>query len=204
MEKLKKTKVFWDAPDYNYRDSNSMDMKKLHKMPNPSHPLLFAVIFLWGACHLFSNDSVRHAYLSFHSPPRLSFHEVPAVADRSNLLRLPALAVDSAELTVIEDNSSAEISEFPLTSYEEDDLDLKIIDDAEKSEILPPSDPFDDFTMGGAEVDSTDQLIQLFEDLERTGNTPLSASVNFIPPYATDTANFKVQSTSKYTRRARP
>ncbi len=181
-----------------------MDMKKSINIPIPSLPLVFATIFLCGSCHLLSNDRVKHAYLSFHSPPRLSFHEVPAVADRSNLLRLPSPTVDSVELVVTENNSSAEISEFPLTSYGEEDIDLEVLDGPETSETLPPSDPFVDFTIGGSEVDSTDQLIQLFENMERSGNTPLSASVNFIPPYATDTANFKIQSTSRYTRRARP
>jgi len=181
-----------------------MDMKNTNNIPNPSVTLVFSLIFLCGACHLFSSDRTRHTYLSFHSPPRLSFHEIPAVADRSNLLRLGSPVSSNVELEIIEDNSSTELSEFPLTSYDEGNEEIKVSNESGPNDLIPPSDPFVDFSLGSTGVDSTDQLIQIFENLERSGNTPQSTTVNFIPPYTTDSANFKIQSTSRYTRRVRP
>jgi hypothetical protein len=143
----------------------------------------------------------KNCFLTFHSPPRLRFHEKPVSADRSNLLRLGDPVTQGIEVVADEGNVTTEIEDFPLTSYGE----AKAVDEepSEMPDLLPPADPFIDYTLGSSSVDSTDQLIQLFENLEQSGNPSSRVSVNFIPPYSTDSGNFKVQSSASYTRRVR-
>jgi hypothetical protein len=128
---------------------------------------------------------------------------VPAKADRSNLLTLGNPVSRSADVVVVEDNSTAGVSEFPLTSYNDEETAPTNDETSDTQDFLPPADPFTDFEMGSAAVDSTDQLIQLFEDLEKSGNPSSRVSVNFIPPFSTDSGNFKVESRASYTRRVR-
>ena len=200
MKNLKKTKVLWDVPDYNGRDSNSMDMKNYIKLGTVT---LFCFIFLQGSLpSIFAaTKESNHGYLSFHAPPKLMFHEVPATADRSNLLRLGSPVSSVVEITFSEDNASAEVSEFPLTSYDGDELPPALND---TTDALPPSDPFIDYTMESSSIDSTDQLIQIFENMEKSGRPSSRSTINFIPPYTLDSGNFSIESRSSYTRRVRP
>jgi hypothetical protein len=200
VKNLKKTKVLWDTPDYNGRDSNSMDMKNYIKSGTL---ILFCFVLLQGSSpSIFATTKKsNHGYLSFHAPPKLIFHEVPATADRSNLLRLGSPVSSVVEITFSEDNSSAEVSEFPLTSYDGEELPLTL---NETTEVLPPADPFVDYTMESSNIDSTDQLIQIFENMEKSGRPSSRSTVNFIPPYTLDSGNFSIESRSSYTRRVRP
>ncbi len=197
-------KVLWDEPDYIDRDSNSMDMKKSHNILKPSFSLFFAIIFLCAYSHMFSNEKVRHSYLTFHSPPKLSFHEVPALADRTNLQMLGSPVSSTTVEVAVDLNNTVETSEFPLTSYDEKSASV-IEDDVNSLDILPPSDPFTDFSLDSSGVDSTDELIQIFENMDKSSDGSSSrTTVNFIPPYTLDSGNFKIESRTSYTRRIRP
>jgi len=197
-------KVLWDEPDYNGRDSNSMDMKKSHNFLKPSFSLVFSFIFLWAYSHLFSNERVGYTYLSFHSPPKLIFHEVPALADRTNLQMLGAPVANSIVEVTVDLNKTIETSEFPLTSYDENSAST-IEDEVGSPELLPPVDPFTDFSIDSSGVDSTDELIQIFENMNKSSDVSSSrTAVNFIPPYTLDSGNFKIESRANYTRRVRP
>jgi hypothetical protein len=171
--------------------------------------LTLSLTFLSGVLSDFdssltlSGEVKKNCFLSFHSPPKLRFHEVPATADRLNLLTLGDPVSKTVDEVILEDNESIEVSEFPLTSYGDDEKDLTVDDQPTNQDILPPADPFADYELGSSGVDSTDQLIQLFENLEKTGNSSSRVSVNFIPPYSTDSGNFKIESRASYTRRVR-
>ena len=116
--------------------------------------------------NLLSAQVKKSCFLTFHPPPKLHFHEVPARADRFNLLTLGNPVSQSADEVVVEDNSTAGVSEFPLTSYTDEETAPTNDEISDAQDFLPPADPFTDFEMGSVGVDSTDQLIQLFEDLE--------------------------------------
>ena len=82
----KKIKVFVGTPDYICRDSNSMDMKNIKYLLLLSTVGLFFELPSNDSRSVLSAEVKKNCFLSFHSPPRLRFHEVPAKADRSNLL----------------------------------------------------------------------------------------------------------------------
>ena len=181
-----------------------MDMKNYTKLVTL---LFFSCSFLSsvGASSLLASSiEARGGYLSFHAPPKLRFHEVPTTADRSNLLRLGSPATEAIEIVLVEDNASSEVSEFPLTSYDGEDLTDSFNETPDTLDTLPPADPFVDYSMEPSGIDSTDQLIQIFESMENSGRPASQTSVNFIPPYTLDSGNFQIESRSSYTRRVRP
>jgi hypothetical protein len=202
-ENQKNIKVFVSLPDYYDRDSNSMDMKITKFL------ILFSIIglilglFLRESPVLLSGQVKKSCYLAFHSPPKLNFHEVSPSADRLNLLTLGNPLTTQVQGTADEANSTTEVSEFPLTSYGDDDSAAEINNDTDMQDPLPPSDPFIGFELESTGVDSTDQLIQLFENLEKSGNPSSRVSVDFIPPYSTDSGNFRLESSASYKRRVR-
>jgi len=124
-------------------------------------------------------------------------------ADRLNLLTLGNPLPTQVEGTAGEANSTTEVSKFPLTSYGDDDSAAEINNDTDIQDPLPPSDPFIGLELESTGVDSTDQLIQLFENLEKSGNPSSRVSVDFIPPYSTDSGNFRLESSASYKRRVR-
>ena len=160
-------------------------------------------LFPSGPTNSLSAQVKKSCFLAFHAPPKLRFHEVPITADRSNLLRLGSPVSQTIEVIDNDDNATSKVEEFPLTSYGEDDDISESGNNSDELDFLPPADPFSDYNLGDSSLDSTDQLIQLFENLEQSGNQPSRVSVNFIPPYSTDSGNFKVQSSASYTRRVR-
>ena len=180
-----------------------MDMKNIKYLLLLSTVGLFFELPSNDSRSVLSAEVKKNCFLSFHSPPRLRFHEVPAKADRSNLLMLGNPISHNNNDPIVEENATSEAEEFPLTSYGEDEFEPTNDKRNDDLDFLPPSDPFVDYDASSLSVDSTDQLIQLFEDLEKSGNSSPNVSVNFIPPYSTDNGNFKIESRSSYIRRAR-
>jgi hypothetical protein len=164
--------------------------------------ILLGVVFL-PQSSLLANAVKKNCYLSFHAPPRLHFHEVPVSADRTNLLTLGAPVSQSLEVLNAENNTTNDITEFPLTSYDDANSELGIEIEAERIDSLPPSDPFVDYDAQTADLDSTDELLKLFENMEKSGRSASGVVVNFIPPYSSDGGNFKIESKSSYKRRLR-
>ena len=203
MKKLKKIKVSLLLPDYYDRDSNSMDMKIKKFFVLLSSLLLGGGISSFDSSLSLAGEVKKNCFLSFHAPPKLRFHETPATADRLNLLTLGTPASQTVDEVVLEDNETAEVSDFPLTSYGDGENVPIVEDQSTNQDGLPPVDPFTDYELGSSGVDSTDQLIQLFENLEKSGNSSSRVSVNFIPPYSTDSGNFKIESRASYTKRTR-
>ncbi len=164
--------------------------------------ILLGVVFL-PQSSLLANAVKKNCYLTFHAPPRLHFHEVPASADRTNLLTLGAPVSQSLEVLNAENNATNDITEFPLTSYDDANSELEIEIEPAQTDSLPPSDPFVDYDAQTADLDSTDELLKLFENMEKSGRSASGVVVNFIPPYSSDGGNFKIESKSSYKRRLR-
>ena len=115
MKIEKKLKFLCHYPTIMDRDSNSMDMKitKFLILLSASGSVLG--LFPSDLPNLLSAQVKKSCFLTFHPPPKLHFHEVPAKADRFNLLTLGNPVSQSVDVVVVEDNSTAEVSEFPLT-----------------------------------------------------------------------------------------
>jgi hypothetical protein len=180
-----------------------MDMKTIKILFLLSATGSFLGLFPSDLSSLLTGQVKKSCYLAFHAPPKLQFHEVPVVANRTNLLMLGEPVSLETDDIASEGNETTELTEFPLTSYGEELEEVESEEESNSIEFLPPTDPFSDYEIGGSSIDSTDQLIQMFENLERSGNAASRVSVNFTPPYSTDSGNFKIESRANYTRRTR-
>jgi hypothetical protein len=180
-----------------------MDMKITNLLQNQLNSTSFLVLTL--LCHtvLCADVVKKNCYLAFHAPPKMRFHEAPVTADRLNLHTLGQPVSRSSDIEVAESNATTEVSEFPLTSYGNEDVDPAPTGRVDGETFIPPSDPFVEYDYGSSSVDSTDELIQLFENLDKSNNPSSRVSVNFIPPYSTDSGNFKIDSRATYKRRVR-
>ena len=200
---LKKIKVFERSPDYLVRDLKSMDIKFTKLLTLPCLTFLFLGLFPIESSHSLSGQVKKNCFLAFHSPPPLRFHEVAETADRSNLLTLGKPVSQNFEINIVDGNKSVQVNEFPLTSYGDDENESSSDILPDNHNFLPPADPFSEFGIGDSNIDSTDQLIELFENLEKSGSSSSRVTVNFIPPYSSDSGNFRIQSSSSYIRRNR-
>jgi hypothetical protein len=199
----KKLKFLCHYPTIRDRDSNSMDMKTSKYFPSLSFMAVFLTLPFIGCLSIQAKEVRKNCYLSFHAPPKLHFHETAPQADRFNLLTLGEPVSSNVSALDVEENATNLVNEFPLTSYDESNVDPLVNKISGDENLLPPSDPFVDYEIGGSQVDSTDQLIQLFENMQKSGNPSSRVNVNFIPPYSTDSGNFRIESTASYKRRSR-
>ena len=180
-----------------------MDMKFTKLLTLPYLTALCLGLFPIESFHSLFGQVKKNCFLAFHSPPPLRFHETAEAADRSNLLTLGKPVSQNFEVNIVDGNKSAQVNEFPLTSYGDDANDSSSDILPDNLNFLPPADPFSEYNLGDSNIDSTDQLIELFENLEKTGNPSSRVTVNFIPPYSSDSGNFRIQSSSSYMRRNR-
>lgn len=157
---------------------------------------------------------LTEGYLTFRSPPRLSFGTSQPRADRMNLLRL-GTPVNSIPVVEQANESSLDETGFPLISYEEDSNTTAIyqIPQSEPSPVsveepstnlLPPADPFvssQDKTFES--INSTDELMKLFENDSQINGSRKPSGFQFLPPYTIERGNMIMKSKATYTRKAR-
>jgi len=153
----------------------------------------------------------RTGYLTFQSPPVLRFHEIAPTADRKKLLSLN----DNRDLTTgtTPVKLSSSVDEFPLVSYDTDannsrptyEIPLNNLNSVQLSagDTLPPADPFVPMETPEANLNNTDELIEILENNSGTQSSGLKSMVEFIPPYTIDQGNMILGSKSKYVRRVR-
>ena len=145
-----------------------MDMKFTKLLTLPSLTALLIGLFPPESPHSLFGQVKKNCFLAFHSPPPLRFHEIAEAADRSNLLILGKPVSQNFEVNIVDGNKSAQVNEFPLTSYGDDTNDSSSDTLPDNVNFLPPFDPFSEYNLGDSNIDSTDQLIELFENLEKT------------------------------------
>lgn len=143
----------------------------------------------------------RVAYLSLKSPPGLRYAPLPLEADRTKLIKLDITL--QADTTKQEDNATEPSPDFPIVEYSPDNeaSSVKIrpqIPQVAPSSSLPLADPFEG--VNGTNVGTTDELLDVFDQMRIT---PQSSNVNqipFIPPYTIAPDNMKIETKSSYRR----
>ncbi len=158
------------------------------------------------------DQPARKGYLTFHSPPKLLYHEITPTADRRKLLYLAEKSPSPAEIKPVA-VSPADDEAFPLVNYNEDrnnsipsyDIPLKKEEALQvtSENALPPIDPFLPVDTTGPNLNNTDELIQILEANAESPSRSLNSRVEFVPPYTIDGGNMIMESKSKYERRVR-
>jgi hypothetical protein len=160
--------------------------------------LFFLPLLSWGI-DLKKFDAPppeRDRYLTFKSPPSLRFTPVPLAVDRM-LLISPSTPEPKASPKK-EDNASAE-PDFPIVTYStEPESNVPAFIPQTPSNSLPMADPFEG--VSGTKVGSTDELLNVFEDMKVDSRTVRVNAIPFIPPYTVAPDNLKIGTKSTYRR----
>jgi hypothetical protein len=167
------------------------------------NPWVFAAFFFlsfqsWGL-DLKKFDApppARERYLTCKAPPSLHFTPVPLAADRMQLISVATPT--SKPSPKVEDNASSE-PDFPIVTYStEPHRNAPSFIPQSASSSLPMADPFEG--VSGANVGSTDELLNVFEDLKVDSRTVRVNAIPFIPPYTVAPDNLKIGTKSTYRR----
>jgi hypothetical protein len=174
----------------------------------------FSFIFLHGfeTKRFDAPPPVQPKYLSSIRPPSLSYGSPVFVVDRRNLILPPSMQPDisasSTDLSNDENKSSAQ-PEFPLISFEDNSTNFPVLPVVQNSmpmqlpmkapsQSLPLSDPFDD--VSSQQINSTDELLQIFEQSSSTMQNRTTQSLPFIPPYSVAPDSMRVSAKATYKR----
>ena len=171
-------------------------------------PLLFLANLSFGFVEtkrFDANPPPRAKYLVNSRPSVLQYADPVVIADRRVLLSLASPTTQTPAPSL--DQNSTQTSSIPLIAYEDDKMpslngsgnSAPNVDNISNSEpILPPPDPFNDNATGG-NLNSTDDLLDLFEQTSR--NRSVSSGYNvipFIPPFTSAPDNLRVETRASY------
>jgi len=153
----------------------------------------------------------RGEYLAFTKPITLSYGTTALPVDRRKLIMPPSVVVVTT--TVKEETKSASApvqGDFPLLPYQDANSSSSPPPTAESygnmpmvapPASLPLSDPFQETNSFG--VDSTDELLEVFESSTMSPPRSRMQGIPFVPPYTIAPDNMRVTSKATYQRRQR-
>lgn len=147
----------------------------------------------------------RDKYLAFKPPVALRYAPIPLEADRLNLIRLD-LSITTTSTPANEDSNQTEEPDFPVVTYSTDKDMLKnsvpsMLPQSPPPNPLPLADPFEG--VSGMDVGSTDELLNVFDELRVDSRSVRMNSIPFIPPYTVAPDNLKVGTKATYRRVSR-
>ena len=144
----------------------------------------------------------REKYLAFRSPPPLRYTPIPLAADRLSLISPDATGKVVEKKEPVDTNASQE-PDFPIVTYStESEIEKKsfpgVIPQIAPPTTLPLADPFEGVV--GTDVGTTDELLNVFDDLRvNSGNIRMNP-IPFIPPYTVAPDNLKIGTKATYRR----
>jgi hypothetical protein len=152
----------------------------------------------------------RPQYLAFMQPPTLRYNSSPLPVDRRKLILPPSAIVVTTTLNQELNATSSDGDNFPLIAFSDDNSSYRVTSQPMPPQnipllappvSLPLTDPFED--VGALGIDSTDELLQVFESSSL--GTPRSSMQNipFVPPYTVAPDNLRVTTRATYQRRQR-
>lgn len=147
----------------------------------------------------------REKYLAFKPPVALRYKPVPLEADRLNLIRLDLTMTTTSTPTNADSNQTDE-PDFPVVTYSTDKDMLKdpvpsMLPQSPPPNSLPLADPFEG--VSGMDVGSTDELLNVFDELKIDTRSVRMNAIPFIPPYTVAPDNLKVETKATYRRVSR-
>ena len=147
----------------------------------------------------------REKYLAFRPPVALRYKPIPLDADRLNLIRLDQSSTTTSTPSN-EDSNQTDEPEFPVVTYSTDKDILKdsipsMLPQSPPPNSLPLADPFEG--VSGMDVGSTDELLNVFDELRVDSRSVRMNPIPFIPPYTVAPDNLKVGTKATYRRVSR-
>lgn len=154
----------------------------------------------------------RGEYLAFTKPINFRYGISPAKVDRTKLIMPPTIQIVTTTVKQESNSStvSSETNDFPLLPFQDENsssgtnmppLNFSNIPNIAPPVGLPLTDPFEEVNSLG--IDSTDELLEVFESSSM--RTPRSSMQNipFVPPYTVAPDNMRVTNKATYQRRQR-
>ncbi len=154
----------------------------------------------------------RGRYMAFSKPVNLRYGLSPLPVDRKKLIMPPTVTVSSNTVKIDENQSVSDSdNDFPLLSYDDNNVTTKVVPVTRNAPIqaipqiapsnLPLTDPFADINSLG--IDSTDQLLEVFENSNLRAPRSSMQDIPFVPPYTVAPDNMRVTNRATYQRRQR-
>jgi len=153
----------------------------------------------------------RGQYLAFAKPSTLRYGTSPLPVDRRKLIVTPISQI-TVTTVIQENNASVKSTEtgFPLYPVADTNSSSPIRPTAKLFQnlpnvappvALPLSDPFEEVNSLG--INSTDELLQVFESSTFPSPRSNIQDIPFVPPYTVAPDNMRVSSGATYQRRQR-
>lgn len=144
----------------------------------------------------------RDKYLAFSSPPSLRYAPVPLEADRLTLIRLE-IPKEKPPAKPVEETNASDEPEFPVVTYSTEPqapsgFPPPVISVSPPPSKLPLADPFEGVV--DSDVGSTDELLDVFDQLRIDSRAVRMNAIPFIPPYTVAPDNLKIGTKATYRR----
>jgi hypothetical protein len=153
----------------------------------------------------------RGEYLAFTKPITLRYGSTPAIVDRRKLIMPTDIKVVVTTVTVETKPSNVpDVANFPLLSYQDENSSSQSGPRVEIPEnfplaappaTLPYLDPFEG--QNSLDVDSTDELLEVFESTSMSPSRSRIQNIPFVPPYTIAPDSMRVTNKATYQRRQR-
>ena len=145
----------------------------------------------------------RAKYLTFKAPTALRFATVEMEVDRLKLIS-PDLVDVSTGTSEGADANKSEVPEFPIVTYSTDPEKPQVSSPATITPLssppssLPLADPFEGVM--GTNVGTTDELLNVFEEMNVNNRSVRLNAIPFIPPYTVAPDSLKIGTKATYRR----
>jgi hypothetical protein len=152
----------------------------------------------------------RGEYLAFTKPINLRYGISPLKVDRTKLIMPPTIQIVTTTVKTEDNSSISSTSDYPLLPFEDDNssssapmppVKFSNIPNIAPPARLPLTDPFEDLNSIG--IDSTDELLEVFESSSMRAPRTSMQNIPFVPPYTVAPDNMRVTNKATYTRRQR-
>lgn len=163
-----------------------------------------------GAKRFDAPPANRPQYLAFTQPVKLRYASSPLPVDRRKLILPPSAIVVISTPNQEANATSSAGNDFPLIAFNDDNSSYKVTSQPMAPQnmpilappvSLPLTDPFED--VGALGIDSTDELLQVFESSSLNAPRSSMQNIPFVPPYTVAPDNMRVTTRSTYQRRQR-
>lgn len=151
----------------------------------------------------------RGKYLAFTKPVTLTYGSSPLPVDRRTLILPPTINIVTTTLTMESNSTNRSVSNTSpetLSNIENPPLEerpplvlFQNIPAVAPPVSLPLSDPFEEVSSVG--IDSTDELLDVFESSSFSSPRGNVQDIPFVPPYTVAPDNMRITTRSTYQRR---
>lgn len=149
----------------------------------------------------------RDQYLTFSQPDELRYSALPLEVDRRKLL-MPSDMRLAAVTVIVQTDENASVSmkpDFPLIGGNDGNSSTAPVPKpllasnlVNPNPVLPLSDPFG--SINSSAINSTDELLQVFESSDFESPRGRMQNIPFVPPYTISTDSMRITNRATYKR----